>query len=118
MSMEHALNIRATPKYMSGNVALRYCLADIRRHRSVRGREGTTSHGYFDGRFNFSSESLDSVFPEALNEMATVNFHFDFGSWFSTKTYYKMTTLGFSFRLWGSAFNENLLQNCHFGFLI
>ena len=95
MSMEHALNTRATPKYMSGNVALRYCLADIRRHRSVRGREGTTSHGYFEGRFNFSCESLDSVFPEALGEMANVNFHLDFGGGFLTKTYYKMATLGF-----------------------
>ena len=97
-------------------MALRYCLADIRRHRSVRGREGTTSHGYFDGLFNFSSESLDSVFPEALSEMATVNFHFDFGGWLSTKTYYKMTTLGFSFRFWGSVINENHYKIATLGF--
>ena len=48
-----------------------------------------------DGRFNFSSESVDSVFPEALSEMATVDLILTL-----------MTTLGFSFSLWVSVFMQ------------
>ena len=48
-----------------------------------------------DGRFNFSSESVDSVFPEALSEMATVNFHFGSGVSFSQKHITKLPLWAF-----------------------